>query len=452
MKLMPLVISKIFRMFFGVIFTLIVCQSVLNAQISAPASNYSAMTEYTSHSQDDIFIFYSNSQSNVGELVATSPDGTLGWDFIWTKWDPNTGRFSIAQHTDLGLGESTISNLVDGRYQVTIEKDGVSESFIAWVFNRSKDIKPSLVFETKDCDGVVFVSALPVQVHRYPDIKPDVANTSNVLSVKMPVTFSFQRENVELTNLSLDDYTGLPKQFFDGGAFDGEAKYTMIVTDVCGFKYVSDTVESETYVVDPSFILTPENGEAPLAVEFEIENSNRGAVYEWYLYDDITRIGEATDVRDSLLGNITFGLTNSYVYEHPGEYGVKVIAISSGDMNCRYISDVKTISVEASLFRVPNVFTPNGDGINDEFKIELYSVKSYSVKILNRWGRLVYEFEESDVPPGLEKKRSSKGWDGKINGKLASPGTYFYVIEAEGREIEGKRYTEKGSLTLLHGK
>jgi gliding motility-associated-like protein len=143
----------------------------------------------------------------------------------------------------------------------------------------------------------------------------------------------------------------------------------------------------------------------------------------------------------------------TYAYLHPGNYLVKLIVTNSDDsMNCVDVSDLETVTVEGSIFEVPNVFTPNGDGKNDEFKLELYSVKSYSVKIFNRWGRLVYEFQESDVSPGAADKKSSKGWDGKINGKLASPGTYFYVVEAEGREEEGKRYIERGSLTLLHNK
>ena len=67
----------------------------------------------------------------------------------------------------------------------------------------------------------------------------------------------------------------------------------------------------------------------------------------------------------------------------------------------------------AELFEIekketPNTFTPNGDGMNDVF------LKGYSLKILDRFGQLLYEGEE--------------GWDGTYKGKLMPQDTYFYVI------------------------
>ena len=445
MRLMVLAISNKFRLFVGILFVLILCQSTLQAQITAPTSSYTSITEYTSEDQDNIYVFCDEANVGIGVLKAVSPDGNSGWNFTWTKWDSGTNSFSISVKTDNGVNESTISGLENGRYQVRVQKGGVDEPFKAWVFNQVKSIKPNLVFNIKDCDGVAFTSTLPV--HQYPDIN---AVIPTILNVKIAVVFSFRRDNVELQRLTLSDYDGLPKSFFDDKAFEGEANYTMIVTDGCGFEYTSNLVKSKTFVVDPSFTFTPETGEAPLNVDFQIENENNSATYEWYLYNAIDRIDGPVETRDSLLNDDTFDMIRNYSYLHPGVYNVKVIATSNDDESCVYISDLKSVTVDVSLFEVPNVFTPNGDGANDEFKLRLYSVKSYSVKIFNRWGRLVYEFQESDVSPGLDNKKSSKGWNGKINGKLASPGTYFYVVEAEGREEEGKHYTEKGALTLLH--
>ncbi len=248
-------------------------------------------------------------------------------------------------------------------------------------------------------------------------------------------------------------YLGTPEILLDNDAYAGTSSYKVTVIDRYGFEFDSDLISDiSTYVVDPSFTFTPETGEAPLDIDFQIENENSSATYEWYLYNAIDRIDGPVETRDSLLNDDTFDMDRNYSYMHPGVYDVKVIAISKDDESCRYISDLKSLTVEVSLFEVPNVFTPNGDDRNDEFRLRLYSVKSYSVKIFNRWGRLVYEFQESDVSAGMTDRKSSKGWDGKINGKLASPGTYFYVVEAEGREEEGRHYTEKGSLTLLHDK
>jgi gliding motility-associated-like protein len=444
---MVLAISNKFRLFLGILLAFILCQSTLFAQISAPTSSYSSITEYTvGGTQDEIFVFCDEANVGVGELETISPDGSPGWDFIWTKWDSGTNSFSIPVATDNG-SESTVGTLSDGRYRVNIKKGAVDTPFTVWVFNQVKNIKPSLVFDTKDCDGVAFTSALPV--HQYPDIN---AVTPRTLNVSTSVVFSFRRDNTELQRLTLSDYDGLPKSFFDDKAFVNEADYTMIVTDECGFEYTSDTKSEKTYVVDATFTFDPATGEAPLEVSFETGDAN-ATDYQWFFYQDEARIDGPVPTQDSLLVDIMTGKDESYTYLHPGKYLVKLIATNNDDsMNCVDIFTSNEITVEGSIFEVPNVFTPNGDGANDEFKLRLYSVKSYSVKIFNRWGRLVYEFQESDVSPGSDNRKSSKGWNGKINGKLASPGTYFYVVEAEGREEEGRHYTEKGSLTLLHNK
>ena len=94
-----------------------------------------------------------------------------------------------------------------------------------------------------------------------------------------------------------------------------------------------------------------------------------------------------------------------------------------------------------SLLEVPNAFSPNGDGINDEFRVVFKSLKTYNIVIFNRWGRVVYK---SNDP--------SKGWDGKIGRNVAASGTYYYVIEATGtdRYTEG-RYKDRNIIYNIKG-
>lgn len=58
--------------------------------------------------------------------------------------------------------------------------------------------------------------------------------------------------------------------------------------------------------------------------------------------------------------------------------------------------------------RIPNAFTPDNDGKNDVF------MKGYALKIVNRWGEVLYEGQD--------------GWDGTRDGKKVSAGTYYYVV------------------------
>jgi gliding motility-associated-like protein len=68
---------------------------------------------------------------------------------------------------------------------------------------------------------------------------------------------------------------------------------------------------------------------------------------------------------------------------------------------------------------IPNIFSPNGDGIHDKWVIDyLESYPGCVVQIYNRYGQLVQRFVNYTTP-----------WDGKINGKDAPIGTYYYIID-----------------------
>jgi gliding motility-associated-like protein len=68
---------------------------------------------------------------------------------------------------------------------------------------------------------------------------------------------------------------------------------------------------------------------------------------------------------------------------------------------------------------VSDVFTPNDDGKNDVFQlIPVIEVARFELKIYNRWGKLVFETQNAQ-----------QGWNGKINGNLASSGVYLWTAK-----------------------
>jgi gliding motility-associated-like protein len=83
-----------------------------------------------------------------------------------------------------------------------------------------------------------------------------------------------------------------------------------------------------------------------------------------------------------------------------------------------------------------NIFTPNGDGNNDVFKLTTTNATEVILKINNRWGNNVYE------GTGLDPQ-----WDGKINGTIAPDGVYFYQYTVKG--LMGKEITGQGFLQLI---
>ncbi len=88
---------------------------------------------------------------------------------------------------------------------------------------------------------------------------------------------------------------------------------------------------------------------------------------------------------------------------------------------------------------IPNVFTPNGDGLNDFFRmvgLPPENVTQFNMQIFNRWGQVVYS--SIDI---------REGWDGKMKGEVCPEGDYVWVIFYE--EKNKTKTSNKGTITLL---
>jgi len=84
-----------------------------------------------------------------------------------------------------------------------------------------------------------------------------------------------------------------------------------------------------------------------------------------------------------------------------------------------------------------NVFSPDGDGINDEYCAIGQNSSKLELEIFNRWGMLILK----------ESGQNKVCWDGNITSNQAPTGVYFYLLEAKG--LEGQTQTFRGSFTLL---
>ena len=109
-----------------------------------------------------------------------------------------------------------------------------------------------------------------------------------------------------------------------------------------------------------------------------------------------------------------------YSFAEPGQYRV-VCNVNSAA--CSLDSMEMKVNISESYLRVPNVFTPDGNGKNDEFRVSYRSLREFHCWVYNRWGKLVYEWTDP-----------ARGWDGTINGRKAAEGAYFYVIRAMGTD------------------
>jgi gliding motility-associated-like protein len=99
-------------------------------------------------------------------------------------------------------------------------------------------------------------------------------------------------------------------------------------------------------------------------------------------------------------------------------------------------------------YNIPNVFTPNEDGFNDRYDIEIENHNYYRLSIYNRWGEIVYE----SLVDGT--KADDINWNGMYrNGTLKLPeGAYFYIFETDHRcNPDAKRIKIHGTVTLIRG-
>jgi gliding motility-associated-like protein len=168
-------------------------------------------------------------------------------------------------------------------------------------------------------------------------------------------------------------------------------------------------------------------GSAPLTLTFSVESSS--ANLRWRQYDLLTPGVDTNIPIDSNPQSVTHTFADS------GTYMIVVEVI--GEEGCESVKDSVQVQVSTSKLEVPNVFSPNNDGQNDQFCVAYQSLSEYQCFVYNRWGREVFH---SDNP--------ALCWDGRIGGgQPADIGAYYYVIQAKG--ADGVKHKRGGDINLV---
>lgn len=119
---------------------------------------------------------------------------------------------------------------------------------------------------------------------------------------------------------------------------------------------------------------------------------------------------------------------------HAGKYWVHVNRNGCSAMDTIIITECPDIN-----YFIPDVFTPNGDFLNDVFKISGTNISDIQIEVFNRWGEKIC-FSE-----GLEAN-----WDGTYQNKVCPDGVYFYRLIVKGMLNGSTRtFIHKGTLTLM---
>lgn len=196
--------------------------------------------------------------------------------------------------------------------------------------------------------------------------------------------------------------------------------YVVTGTNACGTGTADVGVTGVQLVA--AFTTDVSSGTAPLTVLFNDSSPFPGTSTSWQFGDGSTGNGPAI----------------THTFTAPGTYTV-VMTISDFGCTASATGQIVVGSNETapSAVTVPNVFTPNGDGVNDQLRLHAFGIRSVSLQIYNRFGQQVALLE-----------RAQQSWDGRtFAGEMASDGTYFYILKAEG--LDGQAFEETGHITLL---
>lgn len=399
-----------------------------------------------------------------GQITATVQNGTPPYTYIWSTGDSIT---TVAT-------SNSISNLAAGTYSVTVsDANGCTLTDAVTLAN---------------VDPPLFISLDPTMVTCIGGSDGQIV--ANVTGGTAPYNYIWAPAGG--TNATA---TGLPA-----------GTYWVIATDIYGCQ-ISDTVTLiELYPLPPiNFISDIDEGCQPLNVQFFETSPDEGQTYLWDFHDFsagstdkdpyhtfvedgyyditlyVTSINGCTDSMtiDSMIwvhprpvasftpnpeeidildagtyfhntsdliyysywtfgdGNTSDETSPFHSYMDTGSYHVVLVEIS--EFGCRDTADKYFLVKDAFTFYAPNAFTPDHNGINETFVVKGIGIdnSTFVMRIFDRWGKQIFNSYDIET-----------GWDGKIDGKLATDsGIYTYIVTF--RDVFRRKHKYTGTFLLL---
>lgn len=395
------------------LFKLLVAVS-LNGQLAADGAVV-AETDYSTTMDDDVVFCFPFSSG----MTIRFENAGAGAGFSWFRHDVATNSWD----NPLSETGNQITVPSSGGYRVIVNdtEGNVVADERCWVYHSQaiSNVSPQIVFD--DCFGI----ELQASVDSVPLIFYDPAD-GTVGGVRYNITYAWRTSpagdkqptgNPVVFDAPYEDlsYIVVVTDRF-GNTAEGSVDYSAIAVKAAfEVENLKDTIQHERH--------SEAEGSAPIEIRFSDESLGKVNAWQWSF----------GDAGQSVQQNPLF------VFSEAGTDSVTLRVVNRESM-CEDLSDPFIVVVRESELEVPNVFTPNGDGVNDEFRVAYKSLKKFKMVIYSRWGRKV--FDSTDP---------ARGWDGKVGGKIGAPGVYFYNISAEGYN-EGETYSQKGVVHLIRGK
>lgn len=344
--------------------------------------------------------------------------------------DLPTADFTIASKVCEGdpvtidyIGNGTIGATYDWNFDggAALPGTGQGPHDVIWSTLGTKNLSLTVTTTSpRVCPGETFNTS--IEVNRMPNPEFTLGNSKGC--VPLTVDFTNMSTNTDPTATYSWDFgaAGVSIQRSPSVVFTEPGLYSVslrISNSECDNETGIPSAVNAYPVPVPSFTMDPEKVSLKNPViTFTSTTQGDSLTYEWNTDD-----GHTYDTPYF-----------THTYADSGEYNV-VLKVTN-QYTCWDSLALKATVTPKYLLRIPTAFTPNGDGINDNFTVMGNGVKKYSITIYNRWGSLIYE-----------SNNITQSWDGRINGQPAAPGMYVYrtYFMDENEEVS----EQQGSFTLI---
>jgi gliding motility-associated-like protein len=223
--------------------------------------------------------------------------------------------------------------------------------------------------------------------------------------------------------------------FVDTGLENGK-EYCYYVKSVGG--YLADNMPKNLINLSEITCTTPVDNEPPCPPVLNV-TSRCDSLYNiltWSIADPVCfedvagyKIYSKLKSDENLSLLTTINDKNVFIYRHfPGETISGCYAISAFDAKGNEGDQSVMVCIDScNFFEIPNVFTPNGDDINDKLVAKTSGlVEKIDFRLFNRNGLLLFKTQDPKI-----------NWDGTYKGKIVSPGVYFYQCEVFENRVSG---------------
>ena len=414
--------------------------------------------------------------SATGTLIFSIDQGQPPFDYTYT--DIADGSITGMGTTNL-LANNVISNISAGIYQIYVMDDFGNDAVVLQEVTEppvlSINFNPSVYGEFNvSCfedngmlgsDGslqaVASGGVVPYQYSWNTGSSVDVINGLSPIEYTISVTDAVGCETIASYTLSAPDLVEYDVDFVNQSC-DGFESGMILISNISGGvgPYLF-SLDNQTFVTESSF---EDLGEGSFTVFVQDMNNCISEISGQLVAPDIPEISFNSDIvlplGDSIV--ITPILNQTTLTEinwspitylscvdclepwtstvNNNEYTLTVVSQDG----CADSATIRVISDKRRRVYTPNIFSPDGNGINDVFflsgGVEIENISS--LRIFDRWGNIVFDQTNGGLP-----NDEIYGWNGKWNGKLVASGAYTWVAEVA--FIDGVKLPYSGSITVI---